>query len=452
MEQPTGTPTTPAGVVAAADGLVDRPGRDAVGGQDVGGAGRHGRADRDAARPARRGSRPRCWPRSHARAGRRRSELAWGSTADWFTHLAGTTPRRRATAPSSRPPILVAERTATHAALLGRPGLPGAGRGDRGPPSRSSPSTPGCAAHAEAVLLDEATRLNATDLAQAAKRLVELADPDKAERDAEKDARPGGPGRAPRPVPVDQRGRRRRRPAPGRGTVEDAAAAQGRPAPADQAAARAVDVERPRLRRSRGPARPRRPDVGRPRRGLPSTPWPPTCPRTATAPDPGSPSPRQPRRAPAADRLGHPRQRASSTTDDGLELAPAVVRRLACDADIIPVALGAQRRGPRRRPHCTAWSPRRSGGPSSAATSTAPSPAAPDPRSCATPTTSSTGPTAARPSSTTSSCSAASTTASSTTPPGRSGSTPTTADPSSSPAQDPATHHPTGSAARPRRE
>ena len=31
-----------------------------------------------------------------------------------------------------------------------------------------------------------------------------------------------------------------------------------------------------------------------------------------------------------------------STTDDGLELAPSVVRRLACDADIIPVALGGK--------------------------------------------------------------------------------------------------------------
>ena len=33
---------------------------------------------------------------------------------------------------------------------------------------------------------------------------------------------------------------------------------------------------------------------------------------------------------------------AVSTTDDGLELAPSVVRRLACDADIIPIALGGK--------------------------------------------------------------------------------------------------------------
>ena len=39
-----------------------------------------------------------------------------------------------------------------------------------------------------------------------------------------------------------------------------------------------------------------------------STRWPPTCPPTATAPGPGSPSPPVPGRAPAADRLGHPRQ------------------------------------------------------------------------------------------------------------------------------------------------
>ena len=58
----------------------------------------------------------------------------------------------------------------------------------------------------------------------------------------------------------------------------------------------------------------------------------------------------------------------AAITDDGLELTPAVVRRLACDADLIPIVLGTQRRGPGRRPHQPAGHPARSGGPWSAAT------------------------------------------------------------------------------------
>ena len=78
-------------------------------------------------------------------------------------------------------------------------------------------------AHAEAVLLGEAARLNATDLGAAAKRLVELADPDKAERDAEKaldrEDRAAHHGRY-LSISEDGAGGVRLR---GRGTVEDAA-------------------------------------------------------------------------------------------------------------------------------------------------------------------------------------------------------------------------------------
>ena len=45
-----------------------------------------------------------------------KNQLAWGSTGDWFTHTAGTHPRRgRQTVRQA--PILVRERTATHQAL-----------------------------------------------------------------------------------------------------------------------------------------------------------------------------------------------------------------------------------------------------------------------------------------------------------------------------------------------
>ncbi len=82
---------------------------------------------------------------------------------------------------------------------------------------------PGVREEGEAVLLVEAARLNATDLAQAAKRLVEVADPEKAERDAEKaldrEDRAAHHGRF-LSITEDGAGGVRLR---GRGTVEDAA-------------------------------------------------------------------------------------------------------------------------------------------------------------------------------------------------------------------------------------
>ena len=75
----------------------------------------------------------------------------------------------------------------------------------------------------EAVLLEESTRLNATDLAKAARHLVDVADPEKAERKAEKDLdradRAAHHGRFLSIVEDGAGGVRLR----GRGTVEDAA-------------------------------------------------------------------------------------------------------------------------------------------------------------------------------------------------------------------------------------
>jgi hypothetical protein len=80
-------------------------------------------------------------------------------------------------------------------------------------------------------------------------------------------------------------------------------------------------------------------------------------------------------------------------TGTGESLTATTIRRLACDAEIIPPSSTAT--GNR----CTsagrgAWSPPRSSTPSSSGTGTAPSPAVHVHRSCATPTTSPTGPTA----------------------------------------------------------
>jgi hypothetical protein len=81
-----------------------------------------------------------------------------------------------------------------------------------------------------------------------------------------------------------------------------------------------------------------------------------------------------------------------ATTDTGEDLPPETVRRMACDADIIPVVLGAPSEvlDVGRQMRTRQW---RSGVPWSSVTSTAGSPAAGVRRSCATPTTSSTGPT-----------------------------------------------------------
>ena len=150
-----------------------------------------------------------------------KKELAWSSTADWFTHLAGVK-QGQGHRTVEQAPILVTERTATHAAML-------AGRVS---PEQAAvivaaveklPLDAAVRNHGEQVLLDEASRLNATDLGHAAKRLVEVADPDKAERDAEKaldrEDRAAHHGRY-LSITEDGAGGVRLR---GRGTVEDAA-------------------------------------------------------------------------------------------------------------------------------------------------------------------------------------------------------------------------------------
>ncbi len=84
------------------------------------------------------------------------------------------------------------------------------------------------------------------------------------------------------------------------------------------------------------------------------------------------------------------------TTETGEQLSATALRRICCDAHVIPAVLGTTSEvldvGRAQRLVTTAI-----GKPSSPETSTAGSPTAPDRRSCATPTTSSTGSTADRP-------------------------------------------------------
>ncbi len=136
------------------------------------------------------------------------------------------------------------------------------------------------------------------------------------------------------------------------------------------------------------------------------------------------------------------------TTGDGVDLPPGTLRRLACDAELLPAILNSHRRGPRRRPDPTPGHPRpmdRPGRPRPAlhlphlhpTTSHVPRP---PPHPLGRRRRHLTG--QPRPA-----CAAA-ITASSTTPPGRYASTPTTDNPNSNPHPNPASP-PNGSAIDP---
>ena len=232
-------------------------------------------------------SRPPRWPRSRP-ARSPRQQLAWGSTAEWFTHLAGTH-RGTGTRAVRHAKLLVRERSPTRDALRDGRVSPGAGGGhlrrDRGAPHQ--PGDPGAGRE----------------------------DPARRGRPAARH-RPGQgrPAPGPRRRPRGRRAQGREGPRPrqdraahlgrflaivedgaggvrlrGRGTVEDAATIKAallpltKPTPADQAAGRSAG----RSRRSATTA----PGCGTPWSRPPSTPWPPTCRPTPTAPGPGSRSP-----------------------------------------------------------------------------------------------------------------------------------------------------------------
>ena len=230
------------------------------------------------------------------------------------------------------------------------------------------PHKPELRARAEALLLDEATRLNATDLAKAAKHLLAVIDPERADRDAEKELEKGD--RAAHlgrylSITEDGAGGVRVR---GRGTVEDAATLRTAllpltaPAPAldpdtgeedvdprdhgarlwDALIATAAHALATDLAPDTHGARPRitiTTDLDTLRHGLGLTTAAP-----GTTGTPGTAGARGRRGCCAGDgRIDWlTLDGAIPVTDDGLTLTPGVVRRLACDADLIPVALGTR--------------------------------------------------------------------------------------------------------------
>ena len=341
MEQPTGTPTTPAGVLAAANTLVAdldqtmwvaKTSEELVEAVVVAERLRAHLAALEAGVLA----------EVHAR-GVVKQELAWGSTAEWFTHLAGT---HRGTGHQTirHADILVNERSATHAAMV-------AGRVS---PEQAAvivdavdrlPTDATVRADGEVFLLDAASRLSATDLAKAARHLVEVADPDGAERRTERELerqdRAAHHGRFLAIVEDGAGGIRLR----GRGTVEDAAAIKAallpRTKPQPAVDPRDPDHEETVDPRDHG-ARLWDALVETCRHAL-TTDLPPDChgarPRIAVTTSLDALQQKIDWATLGTTDTDLPTTGAA-VTDDGLELTPAVVRRMACDADLIPIALG----------------------------------------------------------------------------------------------------------------
>jgi hypothetical protein len=261
-----------------------------------------------------------------------RSELHWASTGEWYAHLAGL--RRGA-----------GKRAVDHACLLAadRPATLSALRDGVVSPEQAGvvldaidelPGDRALRARGEGVLLKEASRLNATDLDRVGRHLGELVDPEgsarRAEAELDRCERVAHQGRF-LSVADDGAGGIRIR---GRGSVEDGATLRAALLPLT-APAPAVDHETGEQladRRDHGTrmfdALVRVAQHSLDNRLAPASHG--ARPRVAVATHLDDLQGRL--------RAGRPR---SGFTETGEELSAATVRRLACDADLIPVVLGS---------------------------------------------------------------------------------------------------------------
>ena len=217
-------------------------------------------------------------------------ELGWGSTADWYTHLAGTT-RRQGKRTVEHARLLTGVRAVTLEALAGGTVSP-----DQAGVIVSALERLPMAEHVrrrgERVLVEEAGRLNATDLHSAGRHLAQVVDPDgeerRAERELDREERGAHLHRF-LSVSDDGCGGIRVR---GRGSVEDGAVLRAallpltKPVP-DVDPVTCAEQPDPRDHGAR---------TWDALVGWPSTPWTPTSRPPATARDPGSQSPSTPAR------------------------------------------------------------------------------------------------------------------------------------------------------------
>lgn len=262
--------------------------------------------------------------------------LAWGSTADWYTHLAGTT-RRHGKRTIAHARLLVGDRTATLQALR---------RGTVSPDQAGVivdaierlPLAEHLRRRGEQVLLEEAGRLNATDRHRAGRHLAAVVDPDRAERDAEKALdREDRAAHLGRHLSIRDDGAGGIR-ITGRGSIEDAATLRVALLPLTTPV---PDIDPVTCDQTPDPrdhgARTWDALIALAHHAL-TTDLPPTShgarPRIAITID--------------ADTLGDPDRDTGlgtgvGVTEDGLEIPGTAVRRMACDADLIRVLLDTDR-------------------------------------------------------------------------------------------------------------
>ncbi len=244
-----------------------------------------------------------------------KQQLAYGSTGDWVTHLAGLR-RGEGKRRVARAKALTGPLSRTRAALVAGTCSPGPGRrdrvGGRGPPTWGLDPPPG-----EKLMLRHAQSLDATELTRAGRHLVAVVDPDGLDRSLEaaleREERAAHLGRS-LSITADRAGGVRIR---GRGTAEDGALLTAALLPLTRPATRPHRRGRDRetLHPAPRPPRPRRPPVGRP--GHPRPPRPrhrpgPRLPRRPR-PAPGHPRPPDPARHPRSQRCGHHRRRPRPT-------------------------------------------------------------------------------------------------------------------------------------------
>ena len=190
------------------------------------------------------------------------------------------------------------------------------------------PRATGLRSDGETLMLEEATRLNATDLHKVGRHLVDVIDPDRTERRAEaaldRQDRAAHLGRF-LSITDDGAGGVRLK---GRGTLEDAATLRAALLPLTAPAPDRDPVTCEQLPDPRDHGTRMWDALVTTAAHALTTDLPP---ETHGAAPPRS---HRPLRRPA-DGLG------TGVTDDGLELTGSVIRRLACDADVIPVVLGS---------------------------------------------------------------------------------------------------------------
>jgi Domain of unknown function (DUF222)/HNH endonuclease len=266
-----------------------------------------------------------------------KSHLGWSSTGDWLTHLGGLR-RGHGRRVVRRARALVAERTDLLAALSDGTVSP-----DQAEVIVEAvdqlPGSPFLRRRGERHLLSQAMHFDATDLGRAGRHLVHVIDPDRAERRLEaaldREERAAHTGRF-LAISDDGAGGVRLK---GRGSVEDGAILRATllplTAPRPSAETEAAPTGLQAHEEPDSPGRDRRDHGARAWDALVTT-----AQHSLDTELPHASHGARPRVAVMLDLDSLAAGLGRGVTDDGLELSAATIRRLACDATIIPVVLG----------------------------------------------------------------------------------------------------------------